>query len=215
MKKVGILGSGQVAKALASGFVRHGYEVMLGTRDVTKLAEWQTTAGNQVRVGSFEEAAKFGDLIVLAVLGRAAQEVIHMAGIAHLDGKTIIDTTNPIAEVPPEDGVLKYFTGPDESLMEQLQDRYPAMHFVKAFNSVGNAYMVDPQFKEGRPTMFICGNNADAKQEVKGILYKFGWEPEDMGKAAAARPIEQLCVLWCLPGFLNNQWGHAVKLIKA
>lgn len=214
MKKIGILGSGAVAKTLGSGFVKHGYEVMLGTRDTGKLSDWKTNAGDKASTGSFEEAAKFGDIIVLAVKGGAAADVIDMAGPQNMAGKTLIDATNPIAEAPPQDGVLKFFTSLDESLMEKLQARFPAVHFVKAFNSVGNAMMVNPIYKQGMPTMFICGNNDAAKQEVSGILEQFGWEIADMGKAAAARAIEPLCMLWCIPGFINNQWTHAFKLVK-
>ena len=215
MKKIGILGSGAVAKTLGNGFIKHGYEVMLGSRDTGKLAEWKAQAGSKASVGSFETAAKFGDIIVLAVKGWAAADVIDLAGPQNLDGKTVIDTTNPIAEAPPQDGVLKYFTNLDESLMERLQERFPALHFVKAFNSVGNAMMVNPIYKEGKPGMFICGNNDAAKKEVNEILEQFGWEVEDMGKATSARAIEPLCMLWCIPGFISNQWTHAFKLLKA
>lgn len=215
MKKIGILGSGIVAKTLGNGFLKYGYQVMLSSRDVSKLAEWQQKGGVNASTGSFEEVAAFGDIVVLAVAGKAAVDVIEAAGPQNLLGKTVIDTTNPIAEVPPQDGVLHSFTSQDESLLEILQDRFPDIHFVKSFNSVGNARMVDPSFKEGKPTMFICGNNDAAKKEVTAILEQFGWEAEDMGKATAARPIESLCVLWCIPGFLNNQWTHAFKLLKA
>lgn len=215
MKKIGIIGSGVVAKALGTGFIKHGYEVMLSSRDTSKLNEWKTQQGDAAHTGSFEEAAVFGDIIVLSVAGRAAIEAIEMAGVQHMSGKTIIDTTNPIAPGPPEDGVLKFFTADNDSLMEQLQDRFPDLHFVKAFNSVGSALMVDPQFKEGKPTMFICGNNAQAKTEVKQILDQFGWEIQDMGKAIAARAIEALCIIWCIPGFLENSWGHAFKLLRS
>ncbi|OSZ79631.1 DNA-binding protein [Chitinophagaceae bacterium IBVUCB1] len=214
MKKIGILGSGAVAKALGNGFLQMGHQVMLGTRDSSKLNEWKNTAGENASIGSFEETAKFGDLLVLAVSGRVAADVIEDAGPQHFLHKTVIDPTNPIAEAPPTDGVLKFFTT-DESLIEILQARFPEVHFVKAFNSVGSAFMFNPSFKEGKPSMFICGNNNTAKHEVSGVLDQFGWEVEDMGKATAGRAIEPLCMLWCIPGFLNNQWSHAFKLLKA
>ena len=132
-----------------------------------------------------------------------------------LEGKTIIDTTNPIADEPPLNGVIKFFTANNESLMERLQKAAPKANFVKAFNSVGNAYMVNPKFNGDKPTMFIAGNSPEAKAQVTEILEMFGWETEDMGLAESARPIEQLCILWCLPGFLRNQWNHAFKLYKA
>lgn len=208
--KIGILGSGVVAKSLAGGFVKYGYEVMLGTRDVTKLNSFTDKAN----VGSFSETANWADLIVLACKGTAAEEVLKLAGEANLQGKTVIDTTNPISDLPPENGVLKFFTDLNFSLMEKLQNHIPEANFVKCFSCVGNAFMVDPEFPEGKPTMFICGNNAEAKKEVEMILEKFGWEYADMGGAEAARAIEPLCILWCIPGFLSNSWNHAFRLLR-
>jgi predicted dinucleotide-binding enzyme len=138
-----------------------------------------------------------------------------MAGPDRLAGKTVIDATNPIAAAPPVDGVLQYFTGPNESLMERLQAIAPDARFVKSFCSVGNAFMVNPSFAEGRPTMFICGNNDAAKSEVTDILTAFGWDTADMGSAVGARAIEPLAMLWCIPGLRSNQWSHAFKLLKA
>lgn len=212
--KIGILGSGQVAKVLGNGFLKYGNQVMLGTRDVTKLQDWKNESGEMGNVGSFEDAADYGDILVLAVAGRAAKDVLHAVGENRISGKTIIDVTNPIENAPPQNGVLKFFTSLDESLMEQLQNQFPAAHFVKSFSCVGSAYMVNPDFKEGNPTMFICGNNEQAKLQVKSILDQFGWETEDMGKVEASRAIEPLCILWCIPGFLNNQWSHAFRLLK-
>lgn len=211
--RVGIIGSGDVAKALASGFLKHGHEVMLGTRTTAKLEEW-TTRNSGIRIGSFAEAAKFGDLVVLAVKGAAALDALRLANPTNLSGKIVIDTTNPIADAPPSNGVLKFFTNFDQSLMEQLQLEFADARFVKAFNSVGNGCMVNPQFEGGTPTMFICGNDEAAKRRVSEVLTQFGWETADMGKAEAARAIEPLCILWCIPGFLRNDWVHAFKLLK-
>ena len=211
--KVGILGSGDVAKSLAAGFLKHGHEVMLGTRDAAKLSDWPAQH-SKAQIGGFAEAAKFGALVVLAVKGTAALDVLRAAGPLNLQGKPVIDATNPIAEVPPVNGVLRFFTNFDESLMERLQREFPGARFVKAFNSVGSGFMVNPQFKEGKPTMFICGNDESAKKAVTGILDQFGWETADMGKAEAARGIEPLCILWCTPGFLRNEWTHAFKLLR-
>jgi hypothetical protein len=132
----------------------------------------------------------------------------------NLAGKPIVDATNPIADTPPANGVLKFFTSLEDSLMERLQREFAGARFVKAFNSVGNASMVDPKFKGGQPTMFICGNDEAAKKIVTGILDEFGWETADMGAAEAARAIEPLCILWCIPGFLRQEWTHAFKLLK-
>jgi len=210
--KVGVLGSGDVAKILAGGFLKHGHQVRVGTRSPAKLAEW-AASNRSVTVGTFAEAAQFGELVVLAVKGTAAHEALELAGRSNLADKTVIDATNPIADAPPVNGVLKFFTNLDESLMERLQKAFPEAHLVKAFNSVGSSCMVNPQFPGGKPTMFICGNREPAKAAVRGILDQFGWETADMGKAEAARAIEPLCILWCIPGFLRNDWVHAFKLL--
>lgn len=210
--KIGILGSGDVAKALAGGFLRGGHEVMIGTRTTSKLADW-AQKNPRAKTGSFVEAAQFGDMVVLAVKGTAALEVVRAAGPVNLGGKTVMDVTNPIADAPPVNGVIKFFTTLDEALMERLQKEFPEVRFVKAFNSVGNAFMVNPQFKGGKPTMFICGNDDAAKKTVAGIVEQFGWEVSDMGRVEAARAIEPLCMLWCIPGFLRNDWAHAFKMV--
>ncbi len=210
--KIGIIGSGAVARALGTGFLKHGHDVTLGTRTLTNLDDWQREhpAG---RIGSFAEAAAYGEAVVLAVRGAVATAALQAAGPENLAGKTVIDATNPLADAPPEHGVLRFFTDRDESLLELLQRDFPDARFVKAFNSVGSALMVDPGFPDGRPTMFICGNDGNAKAVVTRILDQFGWEAADMGRAEAARAIEPLCILWCIPGFLHGQWAHAFKLL--
>lgn len=214
--KIGILGSGDVGRVLGTAFTREGYEVMLGTRDIQKKEVVQWLADNPgAATGSFEEAAKYGELIVFAMSGDAAETVTRMAGVKNLEGKIIIDTTNPIDHTrPPVNGVLPFFTTMGESLMERLQKLVPGAKLVKAFNSVGNPLMYKPDFDGQRASMFICGNDDEAKQTVTGILTAFGWETEDMGKANAAGVLESLCILWCIPGFLRNQWSHAFKLLK-
>ncbi len=214
MKKIGVLGSGAVGKALAEGFIKNGHQVMIGTRDTSKLSEWESEHKEKGKTGSFKEAAQFGELLVLAVKGTAALNVLRMAEGNNLEGKIIIDVTNPIADAPPENGVLKFFTTLDKSLMEQMQAEFPDASFVKAFNSIGSQVMVNPDFGGIKPTMFICGNNENAKKEVAGIAEKFGFDVADMGKAEAARAIEPLCILWCIPGFLKNDWAHGFKLLN-
>jgi predicted dinucleotide-binding enzyme len=213
MAKVGILGSGDVGKTLAKGFLKHGYQVAIGTDHAEKLAEFKRE-NPQIETVTFEQAAQSGDIVVLCVKGTIAEKIIEKVK-RHLSGKTVIDTTNPIADAPPENGVLKYFTSLEESLMERLQKIAPDAQFVKAFNSIGSGLMINPDFRDNtKPTMFICGNNDDAKRKVYEILEKFGFEIEDMGKAESARAIEPLCMLWCIPGFLRNEWAHAFKLLK-
>lgn len=209
---IGVLGSGQVGEVLANGFLKYGHGVMRGTREKSKLAVWQEKAGARAQIGSFAEAAQFGDVVVLAVKGTVAEEVVSGLG-SLLDGKTVIDATNPIADAPPENGVIKFFTGPNESLMERLQKAAPKAHFVKAFSCIGNPFMVDPNFGGVKPSMFICGDNEEAKERVTKILHHFGWEVEDMGQSTSARAIEPLCQLWCLPGFLRGNWAHAFKVL--
>ena len=211
--KIGVLGSGIVAQTLAGGFLKHGYEVTLGTRDAAKLEEWNDK-NPKAHVGSFSDAAAFGEALVLAVKGTAAAEVLRAAGTKNLSGKLVMDACNPIADQPPKNGVLRFFTTLDDSLMERLQEEFPNARLVKAFNSVGAPRMVNPQFKAGKPTMFICGDDPKAKATATLILSDFGWETADMGGVEAARAIEPLCMLWCIPGFLHNRWSHAFKLLQ-
>ncbi len=212
--KVGIIGSGVVARTLGAGFLKHGHEVEMGTRDPVKLKEW-SAKNPGAKVQSFAEAATFGDVVVLAVAGGVAQGALGLIRSEALKGKTVIDACNPIGGGAPVNGVLPFFTPQNESLMEQLQKAYPSAHFVKAFNSVGSGQMVNPEFAGGRPTMFICGNDGNAKKIVAQILDQFGWDTEDMGAIEAARPIEALCMLWCIPGIGKNDWSpHAFKLLR-
>lgn len=204
--KVGVLGSGEVAKVLASGFLKHGHAVTVGSLSPEKLADWAAKT-TPAKVGTFAQAAEFGELIVLAVKGTAAADALHLAGARHLTGRTIIDACNPIADVPSVHGVLPFYTSQTDSLMEQFQREFPDAHFVKAFNSVGNARMVTLHYADGKPTMFICGKT------VARICDQFDWETADMGAVEAARAIEPLCMLWCIPGFLRNDWKRAFKLL--
>jgi predicted dinucleotide-binding enzyme len=213
-RTVGILGSGSVGRALAIGFSKHGYSVAVGSDTASKREELSTFLGKEIKVGTFAEAAAFGDVLVLAVKGGVAEKILGAVPAQSLSGKIVIDTTNPIADQPPTNGVLHYFTAYAESLMERLQKKFSQAKFVKAFSSVGAGLMVNPDFKGVKPTMFICGNDDVSKSDVKTILEHFGWEPEDMGSAEAARAIEPLAILWCIPGFRENRWTHAFKLLK-
>ena len=210
--KVGVLGSGDVAKTLAGGFLKHGHQVKIGSRTPAKLADWAAQTPG-IATGTFAEAAQFGELVVLAVKGKVAGEALSLAGMKNLAGKTVIDACNPIEDAPPTNGVLRFFTDVNESLMEKLQRDFAEARLVKAYNSVGAPRMINPKFQGGRPTMFICGNNEAAKKQVEQVNEQFGWETADMGAAEAARAIEPLCMLWCIPGFTHNQWTHAFKLL--
>jgi 8-hydroxy-5-deazaflavin:NADPH oxidoreductase len=212
MSKVAVLGSGGVGDVLGSGLLARGHEVKRGTRDASKLGKWLAAAGERASVDDFAAAARWCDFAVLAVKGTAAESVIAAVGDA-LDDKLVLDATNPIADAPPREGVLSFFTGPNDSLMERLQEQAPRARFVKCFSCVGAANMVDPDFGGVRPTMFIAGDHEEAKAGARALLEAFGWDAEDCGKAIAARAIEPLCILWCIPGFARNQWTHAFKLL--
>jgi 8-hydroxy-5-deazaflavin:NADPH oxidoreductase len=223
-KKIGVLGA-KVGEVLANGFLKYGHSVRRASRDVSKLDEWLATAqsaavsgakavGERASTGTLSDTASWADILVLAVKGSGATDALDQCGHDNLRGKVIIDTTNPIADGPPDHGVVRYFTGPNESLMERLQAHVPAARFVKAFNSVGNAFMVDPHFEGGPPTMFICGNDPAAKSDVTTLLDQFGWAVEDMGTVHGARAIEPLCQLWCIPGMTGKGWSHAFKLLR-
>jgi hypothetical protein len=213
MTRIGIIGSAVVGQTLARGLKRHGYDVRIASRTPAKLKEFSSSTG--IATGTPAEVAAWAESIVLAVKGSVAEDALREAGAANLSGKLVIDTTNPIASEPPEDGVIRFFTSPNDSLLERLQKAVPAAKFVKAFNSVGSALMVNPSFPGGKPTMFYCGNDAGAKADVAKIIEQFGWDGADMGTAKAARAIEPLCQLWCIPGFRENAWtNHAFQLMK-
>jgi hypothetical protein len=213
MNTVAILGSGVVGQTLAAGFLKYGYGVVMGTAHPDKKIEWKDAALAKIKFTSYEEAAKSADAAVLATKGTVAEVVVKSIA-AQLAGKIVMDAVNPIADAPPENGVLKFFTTLDHSLMESLQKAAPQAHFVKCFSSVGNAFMVNPDFGGTRPTMFICGSDESSKKEVSKLLDQFGWETADMGGVEGARAIEPLCILWCIPGLRGNGWSHAFKLLK-
>jgi len=213
--KIGIIGSAAVGQVLAKAFKSEGHDVILGTRNTSKEEVVKFKNENaDINIGTFKDTAAFGEILVLATAGSVIDEAIKLAGANNFSGKVVIDATNPIAPAPPVNGVLKFFTSLDDSLMERIQKLIPGARVVKAFNSVGNALMYKPKLQGGTPSMFICGDDEEAKKTVTDILTAFGWETEDMGKAEAARAIEPLCILWCIPGFLQNDWMHAFKVLR-
>jgi len=208
---VGILGSGDVGKALARGFILLGHEVKIGSRDPEKLREWVESAGERASSGTFEETAKFGDLIVLATLGAAVENAIDLAGKSNFDGKVVIDTTNPLDF---SSGGPQLSIGFNDSLGERVQRRIPKARVVKAFNTVGNAHMVKPDFPGGPPTMFIAGNEDESKRLVSQICEHFGWDISDLGGIESSRYLEPMCLAWVLHGIHSKSWNHAFKLLK-
>ncbi|HEV3326375.1 MAG TPA: NAD(P)-binding domain-containing protein [Puia sp.] len=213
--KIGIIGSAEVGQTLGAAFLAEGHAVLLGTRNPSKeeVVKWKQ-AHPKAQTGLFAAAAEFGEILVLAVAGAVAEEAVQLAGPDHFNRKVVIDATNPTTKQPPTAGVLHFFTSLEDSQLERLQRLLPEARLVKAFNSVGANFMYKPKFPGGVPTMFICGNDPAARKTVTDILTAFGWETEDMGQAEAARAIEPLCLLWCIPGFVRNQWTHAFKLLK-
>jgi len=209
--KVGILGSGDVGKRLGDSFVDLGHQVKIGTRDVGKLADWAAKHGRHASAGSFADAAKFGDIIVIATAWTGTQSALEMAGAENMAGKVVIDVTNPLdfSTMPPTLSI-----GHTDSAGETVQRMLPGSKVVKAFNIVGNPHMYKPKFAEGRPTMFICGNDDSAKKMVTDILTAFGWESIDIGGIEGARLLEPLAMLWITYYFRTNTGNHAFKLLR-
>ena len=212
--KIGILGTGSVGCVLAGGFAGIGDEVKIGTREPKsdKARETQKKVGTSASVTSFAEAASFGELVIIATLWSGTENALKLAGHDHFSGKVVIDATNPLdfsQGMPP-----RLTHGHTDSGGEQVQRWLPGAKVVKAFNIVGNAGMINPQFPGGPPDMFICGNDAGAKKVVIEILKKFGWPTIDIGGLEGARLLEPLCILWVLYGIQTNGWNHAFKVLR-
>jgi predicted dinucleotide-binding enzyme len=212
--RVGVLGSGQVGQRLAAGFRSRGDDVMIGSRDPAKpeLADWLSGDGAGVKAGTFEETAKHGELLVLAVLGDAAEQAIADAGSENFGGKVVIDAMNPLdfsRGFPP-----KLSIAGEDSLGERVQRALPDAMVVKAFNTIGNPFFVDPRFSEGKPTMLIAGNDENAKQTVTDVLADFGWSDVlDIGGIEGSRELEAICIAWVKIGGARGAWDHAFKLL--
>jgi 8-hydroxy-5-deazaflavin:NADPH oxidoreductase len=212
--RVGVLGTGEVGRRLAAGFRGNGHEVMIGSRapDKPELREWLSGEGSGIEAGTFADAAAGGELLVLAVLGDAAEQVIADAGQERFAGKVVIDAMNPLdfsGGFPP-----KLSISGDDSLGERVQRALPEARVVKAFNIIGNPYFVDPSFSEGKPTMLIAGNYADAKQTVTDLLADFGWSDIfDIGGIDGSRELEAICIAWVKIGGARGAWDHGFKLL--
>jgi predicted dinucleotide-binding enzyme len=209
---IGLLGSGNVAKHLGAGFLKRGHGVMLGTRDPAKLAQWQGAEGNGSSVGSFADAAAFGDVVVVATLAAATLDVLAAVGPEKFDGKIVMDATNPLRFDESGPHLTVGFT---DSLGEQVQRALPRAHVVKVFNTVGAEFMVDPQFAGGPPDMFIAGDDERAKKVVAHFANDFGWNAIDMGGIERSRELEALCIVWVTYGFRSGHWDHAFKFIRS
>ena len=211
--KIGIIGSGVVGQQLGLGFVKLGHEVRIGTRDISKLANWKSTAGENASAGSFIDVAKFGDLIVLASLWEGTKNAITLAGLENFKEKIVIDVTNPLdfsAGVPP-----KFVSSPGESGGEKIQNLLPTSSVVKAFNTINAYTMCNPKREEGEPTLFIAGNDDEAKKTVTSFAENWGWKSViDMGNISKAFLLEALAQFWIEYGFKYNNWAHAFKLLN-
>jgi predicted dinucleotide-binding enzyme len=211
---VGILGTGDVGRALGKGFVTLGHDVKIGSRTATneKAVAWAKEVGAKGSTGTFAEAASFGETLVLATLGVANESALGMAGPEKFRGKILIDATNPLdfsGGMPP-----KLAVSGSDSAGERVQRLLPDAHVVKAFNTVGNPFMFRPEFPGGPPDMFIAGNNDDAKKKVTGILKEFGWGVVDVGGIESSRYLEAMCMAWVLSAMRANNWNQAFKMLR-
>jgi 8-hydroxy-5-deazaflavin:NADPH oxidoreductase len=212
--RIGVLGTGQVGRRLAEGFRSRSHDVMIGSRDPGKpeLREWLSREGAGVDAGTFAQAAAHGELIALAVLGDAAEDAIADAGSDNFSGKVVIDAMNPLdfsGGFPP-----KLSIAGEDSLGEHVQRSLPDAKLVKAFNTIGSPYFVDPSFSDGQPTMLIAGDDAGAKRIVADVLADFGWpDTVDIGGIEGSRELEAICVVWVKIGGARGAWDHGFKLL--
>jgi hypothetical protein len=212
--KIGILGSGVVAHALAKGFLGLGDEVKLGAREAgneKNAAFVAAHGGGKASAGTFADAAQFGEVVLLATLGTANESALAAAGPANLEGKVVIDTTNPLDH---SSGAPQLAYGWNDSAGERVQKQLRGAKVVKAFNTVGNALMVNPQLAGGPPDMFLAGDDKDAKAKVAEICRRFGWGVVDVGGIASSRYLEAMCLAWVMVGVNGGGWNHAFKLLR-
>ncbi len=209
--KVGILGSGDVGKSFARAFSTLGHDVKIGSRSPEKLNDFVGEAGERVTSSTFEETARFGDLVVLATLGVGTEDALRLADPSNFKGKVVIDATNPLDFSPG--GPPKLAVGHQDSLGERVQRWLPSARVVKAFNTVGNPHFYKPQFPGGPPDMFLCGNDAEGKKIVSQICREFGWGVIDIGGIEGSRYLEPMCMTWVLHGILSGSWNHAFKML--
>ena len=209
--RVGIIGSGQVARALGTAFATLGHEVKLGTREPDKLKEWVAKTGAKAATGTNEEVARFGEIVLVATAWSGTENALQLAGPKNVAGKVVIDVTNPLAT---SSAGITLAVGFSDSAGESVQRWLPEARVVKAFNIITNSQMFRPRCQGGPPTMFICGNDEAAKQTVIGICRDFGWlETIDIGGIEGARLLEPLAMLWVQHGVRSGKWDHAFKLI--
>ncbi len=211
--QIGVLGSGDVGRTLAAGVHALGHTVMLGTghQSEERVQQWVTAQGAGAAVGTFAEAAAFGELLVFTIRGDGVEAVIAKAGPEHFAGNTVLDTTNPLDFSGP---VPTLFVGQTDSMAERIQRLLPGAHVVKAFNYVGFNQMVHPQLPGGPPTLFLAGDDADANAAVATLGRALGWEPLEVGGLFTARFLEPLAMVWILTAMRDKVRGQALKMLR-
>ncbi len=215
--RIGVLGTGAVGHALGGKLVELGHEVMMGSREVNneKAVAWAEEAGDQGQQGNFADAAAFGEVVVNATAGVASLDALKAAGADNLSGKVLIDVANPLdysQGMPPTLSVCN-----TDSLAEQIQREYPEVKVVKALNTINAGLMVAPQSIEESHTVFVCGNDDEAKAQVRDLLVSFGWPPEDvldLGDITAARGTEMYLPLWLRLAGATESWMVNVKVVR-
>jgi predicted dinucleotide-binding enzyme len=208
--KIGILGSGPAGQTLATGFLDKGHPVMIGSRNWTKLDGWLRRSGPGAQTGSFAETAEYGEVVLLSVLGSAAEDVIRLAGVANLNGKIVIDASDPLDFSSGQPGL---FVGTTDSLGERIQRLIPDGYVVKGFNIVQADVMINPRLTGDEPDMFIAGDSDEAKHTVTQLLREFGWPVIDLGGIESARWLEALSLAWVVYSHRTGKTHHAFKLV--
>ena len=208
--KIGVLGSGPAGRTLAVGFLAHNHPVMIGSRNPGKLHSWLADAGPQAQVGTLGETATFGELVVLSVIGTAAEDVIRLAGTKNLTGKIVLDASDPLDFSSGRPGL---FVGTTDSLGERIQRLVPDAYVVKGLNIVLADVMINPGLTGGDPDMFIAGNNDKAKRTVTDLLAEFGWPVVDLGGIESARWLEAISLAWVVYSHRTGKTHHAFKLV--
>ena len=213
--RIGMLGSGEVGRVLGAGLAGLGHDVKLGSRNPgqDKLKAWAKEAGPKASTGTFAEAARFGEINILATLWTGTESALKLAGAENLNDKVLIDATNPLhfssMSAPPTLSIAG-----NDSAGEQVQRWVPGAKVVKAFNTVGNPHMVKPTFPGGPPDMFICGDDDGAKASVTQLLEELGWSVIDIGGIEGSRYLESLAMIWILHYFKTRSGNHAFKLLE-
>ncbi len=208
-----VLGSGQVGRALGAGLIRHGHDVLMGSRDPSaeQVVAWAGEVGDRGRAVSYEEAATEAEIACVATAWSGTENALTLAGASHLADKVVIDVTNPFGRGPSG---MTLVTGSDDSAGEQVQRWLPQSRVVKTWNTVNNQHMIDPEIPGGPGDMFLCGNDDEAKQTVSDLLRECGWPPLDVGGIESSRMLESLALLWVTYAISHGSSDHAFKLLR-